>query len=81
MHLYLLVEGGDAEEENGRQDFLCRTLKYVDAVLFKKWNSTRAVSYTHLDVYKRQEICRKPVRLSSDTVLAGPRSVLVLEAV
>lgn len=27
------------------------------------------------------EICRKPVRLSSDTVLAGPRSVLVLEAV
>ena len=27
------------------------------------------------------EICRKPVRLSSYTVLAGPRSVLVLEAV
>ena len=45
MHLYLLVEGGDAEEENGRQDFLCRTLKYVDAVLFKKWNSTRVKEF------------------------------------
>lgn len=45
LHLYFIVKGGDAEEENGQGEFLFRTLKYVDTSLYKKWNHTRVKEF------------------------------------
>lgn len=45
LHLYLLVEGGDAVEETGKREFFYRILKYVDITLYKKWNHSRVKKF------------------------------------